>query len=67
MIVIMSIREMYENREISEIRRINRKDNSSNAFTKGSPNAVLEELISTNKLIVQMEASVDRSKELREN
>jgi hypothetical protein len=60
MIDIMSLRESYEKREISEIRRIDGRDNPSDAMTKRSPNTALEKLITTNRLVVRVEAFVDR-------
>jgi hypothetical protein len=60
MIDIMSLRESYEQREISEVRWINGKDNPADACTKSSPNRALESLVSHNKLMIKFEASVDR-------
>jgi hypothetical protein len=56
MIDIMSLRESYEKREISEIRRIDGRDNPGDALTKKSPNTALEKLVSTNKLVVRVES-----------
>lgn len=61
MIDIMSLRESYERREISEVRWINGKDNPADAFTKKAPNQALETLISTNKLRIRVEAFVERT------
>ncbi|KAF2708143.1 hypothetical protein K504DRAFT_477587 [Pleomassaria siparia CBS 279.74] len=47
---IMSLRELYENREISKIRWINSKNNPADAFTKKAPNPALEQLILLNTL-----------------
>ena len=60
MIDIMSIRESYEKREITEIRWINGKDNPADACTKKTPNKAIEALVSHNRLTVRVEASVDR-------
>jgi hypothetical protein len=60
MIDIMSIRESYEKREISEIRWINGKDNPADACTKKTPNRAIENLILHNCLTIRVEASVDR-------
>jgi hypothetical protein len=60
MIDIMSLRESYERREIAEIRWIIGKDNPADACTKKSPNAALEKLVSTNRLVVRVEAFVQR-------
>lgn len=60
MIDIMSLRESYEKREISEICWIDGRDNPADAFTKKTPNNALEQLISTNQLTVRIEAYVER-------
>ena len=60
MIDIMSIRESYEKREITEIRWINGKDNPADACTKKTPNNAIEALVSHNRLTIRVEASVDR-------
>ena len=60
MIDIMSLRESYENREITEIRWINGKDNPADACMKKTPNQALQSLVSTNRLAITVEASVDR-------
>jgi hypothetical protein len=60
MIDVMSLREAYERREITEIRWINGKDNPADAFTKRTANTALSQLIRTNKLSIYVEAHVDR-------
>jgi hypothetical protein len=60
MIDIMSLRESYEKREISEIRWIDGRDNPADAFTKRAPNSALTTLITTGKVTVRVEAFVDR-------
>jgi hypothetical protein len=60
MIDIMSLRESYEKKEISEVRWIDGKDNPADACTKKTPNQALERLISTNTLRIRIEAFVDR-------
>lgn len=60
MVDIMSLRESYENREISEVRWINGKDNPADALTKKSPNNALSTLVSTNRTTVKIEAYVER-------
>jgi hypothetical protein len=60
MIDIMSLRESYENREITEVRWINGKDNPADACTKKAPNPALEKLVSCNRLTIKVEACVDR-------
>ena len=66
MIDIMSLRESYENREITEVRWINGKDNPADACTKKTPNSAMERLVSTNTLEVKVEAYVDRLGSARE-
>jgi hypothetical protein len=56
----MSLRESYENQEITEICWINGKDNPADACTKKNLNRALETLISTNCLRIKVEALVDR-------
>ena len=61
MIDIMSLRESYEKREISKVRRIDGRDNLADVFTKRNLNLALEQLILTNKLVVRVEAFIDRT------
>lgn len=61
MIDIMSIRESYERRELTEIRWIDGRDNPADAMTKDKPNNALEKLVSTNKLTVRVDGWVDRN------
>jgi hypothetical protein len=67
MIDIMSLRESYEKREISEIRWINGKDNPADACTKRTPNSALTNLVSYNKLDIKVEAFVERKDLVRES
>ena len=60
MIDIMSLREAYERKEISEVRWIEGRDNPADACTKKTPNGALERLISTNTLKIRVEAYVER-------
>jgi hypothetical protein len=55
MIDIIVLRQLYERREITEIRWIDRKDNPADAMTKSTPNKALEKLIDTNQLGVRVE------------
>ena len=64
---IISLRESYEKREISKVRRIDGRDNPADAFTKRYPNSALKQLILTNKLVVRVEAFVDRTQGLEGN
>lgn len=60
MIDIMSIRQSYEARELTEIRWVNGDDNPADAMTKSNPNKALETFIDTNKLTVRVEGWVER-------
>lgn len=60
---IMAIRQLYEGREIQEIRWINGLNNPANAIIKKHPNHALEDLISTNKLRVRVKSWVHRNKQ----
>ncbi|KAI1674159.1 hypothetical protein L13192_00906 [Pyrenophora tritici-repentis] len=60
MIDIMALRQLYERREITEIRWINSDDNPADAFTKASPNRALERFIDGNKLTVRVDGWVQR-------
>jgi hypothetical protein len=52
MIDIMALRQLYERREITEIRWINGEDNPADAFTKSSLNCALERFVNSNRLTV---------------
>jgi hypothetical protein len=58
---ILALRQSYERRKIAEICWIYNRDNPANAITKATANSSLEQLISTNKLVVRMEEHVERS------
>jgi hypothetical protein len=60
MIDIMALRQSYEQRELMEIRWINRQDNPADAMTKVSLNKALESFIDTNHLRVRVEGWVKR-------
>jgi len=49
---IITLRQLYERRELYEIRYINRLDNLADAMTKATPNKALETFISTNQVYV---------------
>jgi hypothetical protein len=57
---ILALRQSYERRKIAEIRWIYNRDNPADAFTKITANSSLEQLVSTNKLVVRMEGYVER-------
>ena len=52
MIDIMALRQLYERRELLEIRWINGQDNPADAMTKSNPNKALEKFLDTNCLKV---------------
>jgi hypothetical protein len=60
MIDIMALRQLYERREITEIRWIDEKDNPADAMTKSTLNKALKKLIDTNQLGVRVEGWVQR-------
>ena len=49
---IMALRQLYERREIIEIRWIDGKDNPADAMTKSTPNEALKKFINSNQLSV---------------
>jgi hypothetical protein len=57
---IMAIRQLYERRELFEIRWINGLDNPADAMTKATPNKALETFINTNQIRVRVEGWVKR-------
>jgi hypothetical protein len=52
MIDIMALCQLYERRELLEIRWINGQDNPADAITKSNPNKALEKFLDTNYLKV---------------
>ena len=50
MIDIMSLREGYQRRIVSEIWRIEGSDNPADAMTKGNTNNALTKLLDTNRI-----------------
>ena len=68
MIDIMQFREMYERREISEIRWIAGSSNPADAMTKTTANSSLTTLINDNEVIIDVQGWVKRrKKEKKEN
>lgn len=63
MIDIMTLRESYERREISEIQWIDGNDIPADAFTKAKPNGALGKLISDNQITVRIGGSVNRAEQ----
>jgi hypothetical protein len=60
MIDILAIQQLYKRKKIAEIRWIHNRDNPANALTKVTANSSLEQLISTNKLVVRIKGYVER-------
>jgi hypothetical protein len=60
MIDILALRQLYERKEIAEIRWIYNRDNPANALIKAIANSLLKQLISINKLVVRMKEYVER-------
>jgi hypothetical protein len=54
MINIMAMRQTYEHQEIYDVRWINGESNPANAMTKSDPNRALQQLITTNSLIMKL-------------
>jgi hypothetical protein len=57
---IMALRQLYERRELYEIRWVNGLDNPADAITKALPNKALETFVSTNQMRVRVEGWVKR-------
>jgi len=60
MIDIMALREMYERRELVDMRWISGNSNPADAMTKASPNRAMQQLIDDNQLTVSVEGWVQR-------
>ncbi|HEY2455482.1 MAG TPA: hypothetical protein VGI71_23255 [Scandinavium sp.] len=60
MIDIIALRQMYERREMFDIRWINGHDNPADAMTKSAPNKSLETFLDTNSLRIRVEGWVKR-------
>jgi hypothetical protein len=60
MIDIMALREMYERRELVDVRWIRGSSNPADAMTKAVPNKALQQLIDDNQLIVNVNGWVQR-------
>ena len=52
---IMALRQMYERRELDEVRWINGNNNPADAITKGNLNKSLKLFLNTNKLTIHVE------------
>ena len=55
MIDIMALREMYERRELVDMRWISGSSNPADVMTKALPNKALQQLINDNQLIVNVD------------
>jgi hypothetical protein len=51
---IITIRQAYEQQDVSDIRWINGRNNPADAMTKAGPNRALKQLINNNKLIMRL-------------
>ena len=60
MIDIMALREMYERRELVDMRWISGNSNPADVMTKTLPNKALQQLIDSNQLTVNVEGWVQR-------
>ena len=60
MVDLMSLRQSYERREISEILWIQGNKNPADAMTKDKPCNALQQLIDTNKLELDVGGWVER-------
>ncbi len=63
MINIIVLRQLYERRELVEIRQIKGDSNPVDAMMKPKPNKCLEQLVSSNRLEIKVKGWVDRSDE----
>lgn len=64
MIDIMALRQMYERRELFDVRWINGHDNPADTMTKSTPNKALETFLDTNALRIRVEGWVKREQSL---
>ncbi|KAI0993002.1 hypothetical protein K3495_g15182 [Podosphaera aphanis] len=60
MIDIMALRQMYERRQLWEIRWISGNDNPADSMTKSAPNNSLERFLDTNQLDIDAQGWVKR-------
>ena len=63
MIDVISLRQAYERRLITEIKWIDGEANPADAITKGKVYATLTQLIDTNRIDLQAVGQVERTKE----
>ena len=61
MIDNIALREMYERRELVNMRWISGNSNPADAMTKRSPNKAMQKLIDDNQLTINVEEWVKRS------
>jgi hypothetical protein len=52
---IMALRQTYERQKVFDVRWTNDNNNLANAITKANSNRALEQLITTNKLILKIQ------------
>ena len=60
MVDVLALRQLYERREIAEIRWISGSNNPADAFTKALLNRALERFIDSNELLIHVEGSVQQ-------
>lgn len=63
MIDVMALRQLYERREVQEIRWINGEDNPADAMMKVNLNKSLECFLDGNEISVRLEGWVQRQEE----
>ncbi|KAI0993477.1 hypothetical protein K3495_g14708 [Podosphaera aphanis] len=63
MIDIMSLRESYETKEITEVRWIGGRDNLADAMTKSNPNTATQTLIKTKEIRIRIDGWVNRNEQ----
>jgi hypothetical protein len=64
---IMSLRQSYERKKITEIKWIHNQDNPANALTKAAANKAMERLVSFNKLNVRIKGYVEKARKKKDS
>ena len=65
MIDVMSLRQSYERREVTEIKWIHGHNNPANSMTKTKPSSALKTVIDTNRINLDTTEWVERAAEER--
>jgi hypothetical protein len=60
MIDIMALRQIYERRELVEVRWITGATNPADVMTKAAPNSSLQKLIDINEMEIMVEGWIER-------